>query len=80
MNWLAQPAVELRRPAVVAAPADLVRRLAFPVAALGLLGISRLLPETGFGLWVRLAAATLVGSTPASRATSASQACQSGNA
>ena len=27
---------------------------------MALLGISRLLPETGFGLWVRLAAATLV--------------------
>ena len=28
--------------------------------ALLLLGISRLLPEHGFGLWLRLAAATLV--------------------
>jgi hypothetical protein len=30
------------------------------VPALGLLAVSRLLPEHGFGLWVRLAAATLV--------------------
>jgi len=28
--------------------------------AVPLLGIARLLPEHGFGLWVRLAAATLV--------------------
>jgi hypothetical protein len=60
MNWLANPAVELRRPAGLAAPAGLVGRLAAPAAILGLLGLSRLLPETGFGLWVRLAAATLV--------------------
>jgi len=60
MNWLANPAVELRRPAVVAAPAYLVRRLVPPALVVGLLGVSRLLPETGFGLWVRLAAATLV--------------------
>jgi hypothetical protein len=31
-----------------------------PAAAAALLGISRLLPETGFGLWLRLAAATLI--------------------
>ncbi len=31
-----------------------------PLRSWRLLGISRLLPETGFGLWVRLAAATLV--------------------
>ena len=31
-----------------------------PAAVAALLGISRLLPETGFGLWLRLAAATLV--------------------
>jgi hypothetical protein len=60
MNWLAHPAVELRRPAAVAAPEDLMRRLLFPAAVFGLLGISRLMPHTGFGLWVRLAAATLV--------------------
>jgi hypothetical protein len=60
MNWLAHPAVELRRPAVVPAREDMVWRLAGPAAVLVLLGISRLLPETGFGLWVRLAAATLV--------------------
>jgi hypothetical protein len=60
MNWFAHPAVELRRPAVMPAPTDVVWRLAGPAAVLALLGISRLLPETGFGLWVRLAAATLV--------------------
>jgi hypothetical protein len=60
MNWFAHPVVELRRPAVVPAPAHLVWRLVGPAAVLALLGISRLLPETGFGLWVRLAAATLV--------------------
>jgi hypothetical protein len=37
-----------------------VRRLIAPAAVVGLLAISRLLPHTGFGLWVRLAAATLV--------------------
>ena len=31
-----------------------------PACAAALLGISRLLPETGFGLWVRLAAASFV--------------------
>jgi hypothetical protein len=60
MNWLAQPAVELRRPAVVPAAPDAVWRLIAPAGVVALLGISRLLPETGFGLWVRLAAATLV--------------------
>jgi hypothetical protein len=60
MNWLANPAVELRRPAAVPAQADVVWRLITPAAVVALLGISRLLPETGFGLWVRLAAATLV--------------------
>ena len=35
-------------------------RLAAPVAAALLLGISRLLPGTELGLWVRLAAATLI--------------------
>jgi hypothetical protein len=60
MNWLANPAVELRRPAVVPAQADVLWGLITPAAVIGLLGISRLLPETGFGLWVRLAAATLV--------------------
>jgi hypothetical protein len=60
MNWPANPAVELRRPAVVSAQADVVLRLLTPGAILALLGISRLLPDTGFGLWVRLAVATLV--------------------
>ena len=60
MNWLAHPAVELRRPTVIAAPAGLVGSLVTPAAIVALLGISRLLPDTGFGLWVRLAAATLV--------------------
>ena len=36
------------------------RRLVGPAAAAGLLGIARLLPETGFGLWVRLAAGTAI--------------------
>ena len=44
---------------VPAAP-EAVWRLIAPAAVVALLGISRLLPETGFGLWVRLAAATLV--------------------
>ena len=39
---------------------DAVWRLIAPAAVVALLGISRLLPHTGFGLWVRLAAATLV--------------------
>ncbi len=34
--------------------------LVSPAATAGLLGIARLLPDTGFGLWLRLAAATLV--------------------
>ncbi len=37
-----------------------VWRLIAPAAVVALLGFSRLLPHTGFGLWVRLAAATLV--------------------
>ena len=60
MSWLAHPAVEPRRPAAVPAREEMVWRFAGPVALLALLGLSRLLPETGFGLWVRLAAATLV--------------------
>jgi hypothetical protein len=59
MNWLALPAAaEARRTAAV--PAGAAWRLVLPAAVAALLGISRLLPETGFGLWVRLAAATLV--------------------
>ena len=59
MNWLALPAaVEQRRTAAV--PAGAAWRLVLPAAVAALLGISRLLPETGFGLWLRLAAATLV--------------------
>ena len=58
MNWLAHPVVEVRRPAAV--PAGALWRLVTPAAVAALLGISRLLPETGFGLWVRLAAGTLV--------------------
>jgi hypothetical protein len=58
VNWLAQPAVEVRKPATL--PAGILWRLVTPAAVAGLLGISRLLPDTGFGLWVRLAAATLV--------------------
>jgi len=59
MNWLALPAAaEARRTAVV--PAGAAWRLVTPAAVAALLGIARLLPETGFGLWLRLAAATLV--------------------
>jgi len=59
VNWLELPLpAEVRRPAAV--PADVLWRLVMPAAGAALLGISRLLPETGFGLWVRLAAATLV--------------------
>lgn len=58
MNWLANPVAELRRP--VALPGGAASRLVTPAAAAALLGISRLLPESGFGLWLRLAAATLV--------------------
>jgi hypothetical protein len=60
MNWPANAAVELRRQAVLRTQEDVVRRLIPPTAVVALLGISRLLPQTGFGLWVRLAAATLV--------------------
>jgi hypothetical protein len=59
MNWLALPAtVEARRPAVL--PTGAAWRLVMPAAVAAVLGISRLLPESGFGLWLRLAAATLV--------------------
>jgi hypothetical protein len=58
MNWFALPAVEARRPAAL--PAGPVWRLVAPAAAAALLGIARLAPATGFGLWLRLAAATLV--------------------
>jgi hypothetical protein len=59
MNWFALPAAEIRR-GPVALPAGAAWRFVAPAAAAGLLGISRLVPETGFGLWLRLAAATLV--------------------
>ena len=59
MNWLELPAAaELRSP--VALPTGVLWRLVAPAAVAALLGIARLLPESGFGLWVRLAAATLV--------------------
>jgi hypothetical protein len=58
MNWLELPAAELRRP--VELPTGVLWRLVPPAAAAALLGLARLLPETGFGLWVRLAAATLL--------------------
>jgi hypothetical protein len=58
MNWAALPAAVERRPASV--PAGAMWRLVTPAAAAALLGVSRLVPETGFGLWLRLAAATLV--------------------
>ena len=60
MNQLADRVVGVRRPAVVPASTDLVWRLVTPAAVVALLGISRLLPHTGFGLWVRLGAATLL--------------------
>ncbi len=59
MSQLADRVVDVRRPTVVAAPAGIAWRLVTPAAVVALLGISRLLPHTGFGLWVRLAAATL---------------------
>ena len=59
MNELADRVV-VRRPAVLPASTDLVWRLVAPAAVVGLLAVSRVLPHTGFGLWVRLAAATLV--------------------
>jgi hypothetical protein len=59
VNWLALPAAaEARRPAAL--PAGAAWRLVLPVSVAALLGLSRLAPETGFGLWLRLAAATLV--------------------
>ena len=60
MSTRAHPVLEMRRPAALPTPADVAWRLVTPAAIAALLGISRLLPETGFGLWVRLAAATLV--------------------
>src|SRR5207253_8650542 len=59
MNWLALPAaVDARRPAAL--PAGAAWRLVSPAAVAALLGLSRLLPETGFGRWLRLAAGRLV--------------------
>ena len=59
MNSLELPAAaEARTTAFV--PAGAAWRLVTPAAVAALLGIARLLPETGFGLWLRLAAATLV--------------------
>jgi hypothetical protein len=58
MNWLEVQAAEVRR--LPSVPTGAVWRLVTPAAAAALLGISRLLPESGFGLWVRLAAATLI--------------------
>ena len=60
MNWLANPALDVRRPAVLPASTNLLWRLVGPAAVVALLGLSRLLPHTGLGLWVRLAASTLV--------------------
>jgi hypothetical protein len=51
-------AAAARRGAVL--PAGAAWRLVLPAAVAALLGIARLLPESGFGLWLRLAAATLV--------------------
>ena len=58
MNWLEVQAAEVRR--LPSVPTGAVWRLVTPAAAAALLGISRLAPETGFGLWLRLGAATLV--------------------
>jgi hypothetical protein len=59
MNWLEAQVVEAPR-RLPAVPTGAVWRLVTPAAAAALLGISRLLPESGFGLWVRLGAATLI--------------------
>ena len=58
MNWLEVQVAEARKLPTV--PTGAVWRLVTPAAGAALLGISRLVPETGFGLWLRLAAATLV--------------------
>jgi hypothetical protein len=58
MNWLEVQAAEVRR--LPSVPTGALWRLVTPAAAAALLGISRLAPETGFGLWLRLGAATLV--------------------
>jgi hypothetical protein len=60
VNRFAHPVVEVRKPEALPAPEDVAWRLVGPTAVAVLLGISRLLPQTGFGLWVRLASATLV--------------------
>jgi hypothetical protein len=59
MNWLEVQVAEAPR-RLPAVPTGAVWRLVMPAAAAALLGISRLVPETGFGLWLRLAAATLI--------------------
>jgi hypothetical protein len=63
MNWLEVQVAEAPR-RLPAVPTGAVWRLVMPAAAAALLGISRLLPETGFGLWVRLGAATLIALLP----------------
>src|SRR5262249_39336371 len=61
MNWFALPAAaEVRRQRPAAVPTAVVWQLVTPAAAAARLGISRLAPDTGFGLWLRLAAATVV--------------------
>jgi hypothetical protein len=60
VNWLAFPAAaQAQRPAFTL-PAGIAWRFVTPAAAAALLGIARLTPATGFGLWLHLAAATLV--------------------
>jgi hypothetical protein len=59
MNWLEVQVAEAPR-RLPSVPTGAVWRLVTPAAAAALLGISRLIPESGFGLWVRLGAATLV--------------------
>jgi hypothetical protein len=58
VNRIAVPAAGMRRSAALSP--DAPWQLLGPAAAPALLGISRLTPETGFGLWLRLAAATVV--------------------
>jgi len=58
VSWLEVPAVAVRkRPAL---PQGAARPLAVPAAAAALLGLARLAPASGAGLWLRLAAATAV--------------------
>jgi len=59
MNRIALPAAEARWP-TLPLPAGAAKHFAAPAAAAALFGLTRLMPETGLGLWLRLAAATVV--------------------